>query len=115
MGSGFFEDLARGEIGNGMVDLANMEVYVCRPETFEEMVVDALVRLSVEGGRIRREGFANSFSQHPSSVGHDNWLWPVGNTNYVPHLGSTGAQKYDITVIVMCNRTACVSMCGMFS
>jgi hypothetical protein len=56
IGDVFFEGLAQ-EKGDG-VGFAGTEAYVCGPEGFETMVVDALVRLGAERGRIRREGFA---------------------------------------------------------
>jgi len=64
MGKGFFDDPARGEIVNAVVDLVNMEVYGCGPETFEEMVVDALVGLGTEGRGFEGRGLyiRNSFS-----------------------------------------------------
>jgi hypothetical protein len=57
MGKTFFEGLAKGEDGNG-VGLEGTEAYVCGPEEFEKMVMDAVVMLGVERGKIRREGFA---------------------------------------------------------
>jgi ferredoxin-NADP reductase len=55
MGTAFFDALAK-EQGEG-VGFADMDAYVCGPDEFEKMVVDALVALGAERGRIRQEGF----------------------------------------------------------